>query len=227
MCTRQRRAALERRRERLRIERDGAVAAAQLERLAVERHRLSASLRSGGIGRRPDPAARGLAARAAASRRVAGAAGAASPASAVGALFHRVRRLRRRRVRVAAEQRALGVLEPGGRALGERLELGVVLGVVVEPVDDVEARIGKQLLERRAAQLFVDLRVHERAEVRLGRQAVDRRQFGRRRIGLGGRLRLRGRRARASRLRRDQRVRKRFAILRHRLLRTARGPWDA
>src|SRR5258708_37777253 len=53
----------------------------------------------------------------------------------------------------------------------------VVVDVGIETVHDVEARIRKELLQRRALDAFLDLRAHERLEVGLEREAVQRRKL--------------------------------------------------
>src|SRR6267378_6305670 len=91
------------------------------------------------------------------------------------------------------QQRLPRVLETRKQLLGNRLCLGVIVDVGVEAVHDVEARIGKQLLQRRALHAFLDLRVHERLEVGFEREAVERRELGRLLLGnwlLRGRLAL-------------------------------------
>src|SRR2546425_9872724 len=81
------------------------------------------------------------------------------------------------------QQRLPRVLETRKQLLGNRLRLRVIVDVGVEAVHDVEARIGEQLLQRRALHALLDLRVHERLEVGLEREAVERRQL--RRLLLG------------------------------------------
>src|SRR3989449_8723621 len=88
------------------------------------------------------------------------------------------------------QQRLPRVLETRKQLLANRLRLRVIVDVGVEAVHDVEARIGKQLLQRRALHAFLDLRVHERLEVGFEREAVERREL--RRLLLGNWL-LRGR----------------------------------
>src|SRR2546430_11015796 len=67
--------------------------------------------------------------------------------------------------------------------LANRLRLRVIVDVGVEAVHDVEARIGEQLLQRRALHAFLDLRVHERLEIGFEREAVERRELGRLLLG--------------------------------------------
>src|SRR5712691_4205410 len=76
------------------------------------------------------------------------------------------------------QQRLPGVLELRQQLLGNRLRLRVIVDVGVEAVHDVEARIGEQLLQRRALHAFLDLRVHERLEVGFEAEAVERRELG-------------------------------------------------
>src|SRR2546426_7152049 len=75
------------------------------------------------------------------------------------------------------QQRLPRVLETRKQLLANRLRLRVIVDVGVEAVHDVEARIGKQLLQRRALHAFLDLRVHERLEIGFERQAVERREL--------------------------------------------------
>src|SRR5437588_2597807 len=94
------------------------------------------------------------------------------------------------------EQRLPGVLQPRQQLLGNRLRLGVIVDIGVEAVHHVEARIGKQLLQRRALHAFLDLRVHERLEIGFEREAVERRELRRQFLGNGllrGRLALQAR----------------------------------
>src|SRR5256886_11957432 len=58
------------------------------------------------------------------------------------------------------------VLQLPQQLLGNRLRLGVIVDIGVEAVHDVEARIGKQLLQRRALHAFLDLREIGRASCR-------------------------------------------------------------
>src|SRR6266850_1855440 len=81
--------------------------------------------------------------------------------------------------RLTLEQRLPGMLQLREQLLANRLRLGVIVDVGVEAVHDVEARIGEQLLQRRALHAFLDLRVHERLEVGFEREAVERRELGR------------------------------------------------
>src|SRR3989441_7447599 len=82
-------------------------------------------------------------------------------------------------LRPRCQQRLPGVLQLPQQLLGNRLRLGVIVDIGVEAVHDVEARIGKQLLQRRALHAFLDLRVHERLEIGFEREAVERRELGR------------------------------------------------
>src|SRR3989454_7892351 len=84
------------------------------------------------------------------------------------------------------EKRLPGMLQLREQLLANRLRLRVIVDVGVEAVHDVEARIGEQLLQRRALHAFLDLRVHERLEIGFEREAVERRELGR--LLLGNRL---------------------------------------
>src|SRR5438046_5043319 len=77
------------------------------------------------------------------------------------------------------QKRLPGVLETRKQLLGNRLCLGVIVDIGVEAGHDVEARIGKQLLQRSALHAFLDLRVHERLEIGFEREAVERRELRR------------------------------------------------
>src|SRR5712664_2055442 len=81
-------------------------------------------------------------------------------------------------LRLRHQQRLPGVLELRQQLLGNRLRLRVIVDVGVEAVHDIEARIGEQLLQRRALHAFPDLRVHERLEVGFEAEAVERRELG-------------------------------------------------
>src|SRR5438552_2065467 len=81
------------------------------------------------------------------------------------------------------QQRLPRVLETRKQLPGNRLRLRVIVDVGVEAVHDVEARIGKQLRQRRARHAVRDLRVQERLEIGFESEAVERREL--RRLLLG------------------------------------------
>src|SRR5256885_1781466 len=86
-------------------------------------------------------------------------------------------------LRPRRQQRLPGMRQLREQLLANRLRLRVIVDVGVEAVHDVEARIGEQLLQRRALHAFLDLRVHERLEIGFEREAVERREL--RRLLLG------------------------------------------
>src|SRR2546421_649669 len=70
------------------------------------------------------------------------------------------------------EERPARMLERGEQLFADRFGLGVVVDVGVEPVHHVEARIGEELLQRRALHRLLDLGVHERLEIGFEVEAV-------------------------------------------------------
>jgi len=70
-------------------------------------------------------------------------------------------------------------------ACGHRIGLAVIVDVDIQPVHDVEVRVGEELFHRRVAHLGTDARAHERLEIGVGRERPDILERGDRRTGNG------------------------------------------
>ena len=70
-------------------------------------------------------------------------------------------------------------------ACGQRVGLAVVVDVGVQPVHDVEVRVGEQLFQRRVSHAMVDTRRDKTGVIRLARQRGHIGQRGRWRQGSG------------------------------------------
>src|SRR5262249_6991632 len=97
-------------------------------------------------------------------------------------LFHC--RLGIRLLFLLAEEHAACLVERRQHLLGYRLGHRPIARIGLERIGHVEVRIAEELLQREAPQLILHLRVHERREVGVRRELVDRRHRGRRRVVL-------------------------------------------
>src|SRR6476646_5858898 len=77
------------------------------------------------------------------------------------------------------EQKSARLVQRRQHLVGNRLASGPVARIGLERIGNVEMRIGEQLLQRRAAQRVLHLRMHEAGKLGVRRELVDRRQLGR------------------------------------------------